>query len=131
MGYNTKGRQAVLSLFKNKEGVVSADEIVRACVPEGVGKSTVYRQLGELCEEGLLVRFRSDDGRYNYKKNRESGECSCVFHLKCRKCGTETHLDCLQSGNLISHIEKEHGFCVDESSTVLYGICDRCRRDGK
>ena len=91
------------------------------------GKSTVYRLVTELTEDGTLRRFPKSGGRgWTYQYHRMN-DCSGHLHLKCEKCGTLLHLDCSLGDELLSHIEEEHGFLVDNQETVLFGLCAACR----
>ena len=55
-----------------------------------------------------------------------SDECLEHFHLKCIECGKLIHIDCNYMKSLDEHILQHHGFKVDNSRTVLYGICNSC-----
>ena len=100
---------------------------------EFIGKSTVYRQLARLCEEGLLRRFEDTDtgGAAVHVYQYVTGEdCDAHFHLKCTACGRVVHLECDHMSTLLAHIRAEHGFSVDQGSSILYGLCDRCQAKG-
>lgn len=92
------------------------------------GKSTVYRLVSELSENGTLRRFPKSAGRgWTYQYHHAEG-CSEHLHLKCMKCGCLLHLECDAGKELIEHLLNEHGFMIDNEKTVLYGLCDACRR---
>ena len=123
MIYNTKSRREVLALFEGGDITLTTEEITKRL--DGVAVSTVYRRLAALCDEGLLLRFRSDDGTYVYRAAQKGG-CECAFHLKCRVCGCVEHMECAHGKELLDHIGAHHGFDLDNTKTVLYGRCAAC-----
>lgn len=126
--YNTKQKKVLIDyLINNKNRHLSAGVIAEGVKNEGIGKSTVYRQITELCNEGILRRFRGTNGKsvvYQYMDN--GGECNNHFHLKCTNCGGLEHLDCESIIKLNRHIKEHHGFTVDIGTTIIYGICAKC-----
>jgi Fur family ferric uptake transcriptional regulator len=47
--------------------------------------------------------------------------------LKCNVCGRLIHVECSELSKISLHIEEHHGFVLDPSKTVFYGICENCR----
>ena len=127
--YNSKGRNSLLEFFKNSNTSETAiSEIVVALKAQGVGESTVYRQVAKLCDEGVLGRVSGKNGKsVLYRFIDKAGGCDSHFHLKCTNCGNITHLHCDHTGDFKSHIEYHHGFSVDFGHTVIYGICKDCK----
>jgi Fur family ferric uptake transcriptional regulator len=127
--YNTKQKKQLADFFKNNTSKqLSVNEIVMGICPNGSGKSTVYRLISKMVEDGTLIRLRGDDGKsilYQYA-GEETG-CAEHFHLKCTECGKLIHLDCKHIDHLRQHIQLEHEFSIDMISTVIYGTCKDCR----
>ena len=46
---------------------------------------------------------------------------------QCKKCGKLTHLDCDFLSGFEKHIMEHHGFSLEYSGSILYGICKDCR----
>ncbi len=126
--YATRQKQIVVDfLRRNRDRQLSMAEVADG-VSDEVGKSTVYRQVSKLCDEGVLRRFRGENAKsVVYQYVGAFGGCDSHFHLKCSTCGKIIHLDCGQIMQLRRHIMQSHGFFVDLKDTVLYGICDTCR----
>ncbi len=126
--YNTKQKQILIEyLNANKNRHLSIAEIAKGIGDSGIGKSTVYRRITELCEEGVVRRFRGKDGKsvvYQYMENDKN--CNSHFHLKCTRCGALQHLNCESMDKINNHIKEHHGFMVDIGTTVLYGLCSSC-----
>lgn len=130
MAYNTKQKQLILDLFlKNKEKQFTCDEIEAELKKSGtpVGKSTVYRYVLRLQSEGRVRKFTDDalkSAKYSFVENKE--ECCNHLHLKCLHCGEFVHLNCHITADVTSHLIKDHKFRLDNSKTVLYGLCEKC-----
>ena len=122
--------QVCALLCDTEERIAQSDGSRRG---EFIGKSTVYRQLARLCEEGLLRRFEDTDTGgtavhvYQYAAN---AGCDSHLHLKCSACGRVVHLECDEMTSLLAHIRAAHGFSVDQGGSILYGRCDRCQTNG-
>lgn len=133
MNYKTKQRAEILEcLIDNRNRHMTADEIAQKLTEEGaaVGRATVYRTLYKLMEEGKVRRFIADEGRSScYQLVDENGGCEEHFHLKCVKCGKLIHLKCDHLKDLEKHIFERHKFVVDNTRTVLYGICGECENE--
>lgn len=128
--YNTKQKQILIDFFSShSEHQLSAGDVALGVKDKGIGKSTVYRQINNLCVDGTIKRFRGDDGKsvlYQYL-GREN-HCDSHFHLKCTCCGTLIHLNCDSIMKLKNHIKQEHGFTVNVGDSVIYGICSKCSK---
>ncbi len=95
------------------------------------GKSTVYRLMPELVEEGLVKRFAGENGR-KFRYQMVCGEhCDSHLHMKCSVCGRLYHMGDEESEAFLLQIMKNHHFQVDEGRTVLFGQCESCAGEGK
>lgn len=131
--YQTEQKKIIVGfLKKNRHRQFSADEISRllcAQTPEGEqapGKSTVYRLVSELSENGELRRFPKSEGRGWTYQYHSAPDCCDHLHLKCEKCGSFIHLECGEGKQLIEHLKREHGFTIDNEKTVIFGLCEAC-----
>lgn len=128
--YKTKQSAIVLRCLEaNSEKALSVDNIVDLLKQQGtpVGKTTVYRHIDKLVSQGNVRKFVPGDNSgatYQYIHNHH--HCSEHFHLKCSCCGELVHLGCEFMKGIDEHILSHHGFKVDNSKTVLYGICKSC-----
>lgn len=133
--YKTRQRSQVLEcLFRNRDKHMTADEILDNLKEKNteIGKSTVYRALDKLTEEGKVRKYISDEGKSAcYQYIDENGGCTEHFHLKCTKCGKLIHLKCDFLSDIEQHVFEEHKFTVDNTKTVLYGICEECNCERK
>ena len=125
MSYSTIHKKELLEFFKhNIENVFSADDVC-ASLPN-IPKSTLYRLLSKLVEEGEVEKIANGERRVCY---RYSDPLSCPhhLHLHCSKCGRLEHLSEEESERLIDIFQRETDFKVNVSSTVE-GICKRCQK---
>lgn len=135
MVYKTKQSESIERLLRENRGRhLTAEELYRLLqeAGESVGQTTVYRHLDKLCAQGTVRKFLGGDGGACYQLAGSDESCRTHYHLKCTACGKLFHAQCNFLNALSEHIRKEHGFSVDGSKTVLYGLCDTCaKKEGK
>ena len=129
--YQTAGRQKLIGfLAKHPDCQFTVEEVCFELNGDCErGRSSVYRQLSELCQADAVRKFRSDERQcsvYQYVGT----ECDCKnhFHVKCLRCGRMEHLDCGDSAGFARHLLTEHGFDIDCGQSLLYGVCAGCRK---
>ncbi len=147
--YKTSGRERLLSfLSSHPDTPYTVDELAAALqdssspsarrsgkAPAHIGKSSLYRQLAELVDEGRVRRDREAGDPHEVSPHAAAvyryvarPDCARHFHLQCLSCGTLLHLDCTLTTELLSHIESDHHFLVHMGKSVLYGICESCAK---
>lgn len=125
MPYKTKQRELIAGYFKkNTDRQFSINDISDR-FSESIGKSTVYREVSRLAEEGVVRKYPDSEGGFWYQYAGE--HCHEHFHLRCISCGRIVHLDCHLMNDVCRHINSEHDFEIDMSRTVLYGVCGKCK----
>lgn len=130
--YKTRQKDEItrcLSSFGEKH-FTAADVVARlAASGSAIGQATVYRTIDRLAASGELRKYIVDGSTAAcYQKSGGKTGCREHFHLKCEGCGRLIHVECDELAKIASHMEKEHGFAVDSSKTVFYGICRECRK---
>lgn len=133
--YNTAGRARLLQYLQNNtvEGPQNAEEIYRGlcAAGKGPGRSSVYRLLSAMTEEGEVKRHRAPAPEtgflYQYVGTHH---CDTHFHLHCLQCGGITHLECGCGTEIAAHLMEKHGFVTDCGRSVFYGICAACAAKG-
>lgn len=127
-GYRTKQRQRILDcLTANSHRHITADDVAAFLRERGetVGKTTIYRYLEKLVDEGRVRKFTAD-GESACFQYISDGICARHFHLKCIGCGRLIHLECGYLSQLETHIYEEHHFTIHSGRTVFYGECADC-----
>ena len=126
--YQTRQRAAVMRILdENRERHLSAEDI-RALLAESgcaVGRATIYRCLDRLVEAGQVSRYLGGEGECACYQLAAT-ECRHHYHFKCVRCGALLHVECEQLDAIEAHVHSEHGFVIDPSRTVFYGICRSC-----
>ena len=131
--YHTRQQAAIAAYFReHPESCVTADEIyLHFMQTDGkIGKATIYRSHDKLVENGEIKKYLSDGGDsalYQYVDAAHG--CDRHFHLKCVACGAIIHLDCGFMREFECHISEHHHFRVDNTRTVIYGLCGNCDAD--
>lgn len=132
-GYKTKQKSQILEYFMaHPDEHLTAAELTQAMAEDGtpIGAATVYRALERLEAEGMVRRYTLDErggACWQYSGGQsEKHACHSHFHLKCTECGALLHVDCEYLQGIGTHILAHHGFTVDHSRTVLYGLCSSC-----
>ena len=127
--YRTEQKKTLLDfLSKNKDNSFTIDEITEKLQTEGasVGRSTVYRLVNRLVEDGAVRRFVKSNSRSASYQLVAGEHCECHLHLKCLGCGMLFHMDEEISDELVNKIRRSSAFSVDEEESVLYGKCSAC-----
>lgn len=130
--YRTKQRELLLNYLKSKQGThLSAAEIAdhfrEQSVP--IGLTTIYRQLENLVQEGLIERFvfaNQSAASYQYlEKPLEESQ----IHFHCEACQGVFQVECHELEHIQSHMLNQHGLQLDLFKTLFYGICPRCSKE--
>ena len=132
--YNTKQKQLIYDyLLTNREKLLSCDEISDSLKTMGtpVGKATLYRFLDSLASSGDARKI-VDEGKKSaaYQLLDKDLNCHGHMHLKCTCCGALTHLGCDFMSTVGEHILEHHKFKIDNSKTLIYGLCCACCEKG-
>lgn len=130
MRYNTTGRRKLIAFMESHtDRQYTVEELYGAMTADGsrVGKSSLYRLLEGLCDEGILRKFRENEqSASTFQYIGTDADCGQHLHLKCAVCGRLIHLECAMSRELVAHILHEHGFRIDSKKSVLWGVCEEC-----
>lgn len=131
--YNTKQKKLVLDIFlNNRFSQLSCDDITYMLVKNGtpVGKTTVYRQLEKLINEGKIKKLNPHNGKsFLYQFVDADMKCENHMHLRCINCGKYVHLSCDFMSQVSTHILEHHNFTVDNSKTEILGLCHDCIKE--
>lgn len=130
--YQTKQKKALLGFLKEHKNEQLTIEEIAEKMPEELGKSTLYRLMGQMTEQGQVMRFRGGDQKIiRYQLVSEEDGCGQHFHMQCTSCGTLFHLHCDFMEQLGCHMGEHHQFTIDPAQTILYGTCRQCAKGEK
>ncbi len=118
---SSRQRDAVLEVLRSSCDHPTADiifERVRADIPN-ISLGTVYRNLGQLKDEGIITVVESSDTKVHYE-----GNLTDHIHFLCKECHNITDVFCESK---IPVALSDMGHEVQSQKTVYYGICKNCR----
>ena len=125
--YNTRQRSTVEGFFRDHGDRGFTPEETAAAL-SSVPRSTVYRLIAQLADEGMLRRTATD-GRKAVYQYQEKG-CSSHMHIRCLGCGRTMHLDEPTTRAIEEIVSSATGFDVLDT-TVFEGVCRECRECGR
>ena len=124
-GYRvTPQRQLVLEAI-NKLQHANPEEIcaeVQQTAPS-VNISTIYRTLELLEQLGLVTHTHLGHGAPTYHLAAQADH----VHLVCRDCGKVTEVGPEFVRELVTALDREHGFETDVGHLTVFGRCSGCR----
>lgn len=133
--YNTKQKQIIYEfLSENREKLLTCDEMLDSLKERStpVGKATLYRFLDMLVSSGDARKVIDDNKKCAaYQLLDKELNCDGHMHLKCTGCGSLMHLGCDFMHSVGEHILKHHEFRIDNSKTLIYGLCSKCSGKGE
>ena len=116
-------------LRQHPDDTFCAQRLAETLADKGISVSAIYRNLTALEEDGLVRRTQSDGCRHICYRYVAADECVSHLHMSCSECGRTFHMEVPLTRSLIENVERASDFTIDSSSTVLYGVCGRCRHE--
>ena len=129
--YKTKSRNLIVEYLKNNsDRRFTARDILDALfeVDPKINKSTIYRNLERLVQDGKLIKFKEasiDATCYQYSESHS--HCHEHMHAQCSGCGKIFHLDNEIVEEFETKLQSVYGLGVDIGKTVIVGQCDDCK----
>ncbi len=118
----TQSLEMLLAEFQNDSGAISAIELVKR-LSSNFNKTTVYRVLDKLEDDGVLHSFLGNNGIKWYAKCNgcsKSGHIDVHPHFQCLDCGK---MDCLDINVPIPKLSNRQ---VMTSQVLIQGKCEAC-----
>lgn len=118
----TKHLKILLAIFNEQQRAISVAELVKLLASE-MNKTTVYRILDKLMDDGVIHSFIGKGGLKWYAKCQD---CSCDTHndvhphFQCKECG---EVECLPVSFSIPSV---NGYKIDSASLLMVGKCANC-----
>lgn len=122
---STAARLSVLQALTRASTPVTHADLADQLVPQGFDKATVYRNLIDLTDAGMVSRTELGDHVWRFELRREGHDhANDHAHFLCTDCG---EVSCLPdvSVNISSDAEKSKLGKVTE--ILLKGQCERCQ----
>ena len=118
----TKSVDVLLAEFEKGSGAISVIELVQR-IEENLNKTTVYRVLDKLEDDGILHSFLGKKGIKWYAKCNgcsSSAHMDVHPHFQCLECDK---MDCLDISIKIPRISNRK---IIASHILIQGKCDKC-----
>lgn len=119
----SRQRELILSTVQSFPVHPTADtvyESVRQREPK-ISLGTVYRNLNQLSEIGMLVKLPMPSGG-----DRFDGRLDDHLHIICSGCGAVADIELSSLSQLDSDVEQQTGYQVTGKSMVFSGLCGNC-----
>jgi Fur family ferric uptake transcriptional regulator len=118
----TKSVKTILALFEQNNTAFSSVDLIEK-LKEQMNKTTVYRILERLEDDGILHSFKGEEGLQWYAKCQG---CSTGKHydkhphFQCRRCG---RTECLDLELVLPYVPQ---YRIDSAELLLLGQCEDC-----
>lgn len=124
---NTKQKQLILSILKQADRPISANEIYSKIVVDlpKIAKSTIYRNLDSLLNQKLIDKYHFKDNEVFYLIKSDKNEHR--HFIICDDCKKVFDLPSCPLHEIESAIEKE-GFIIKEHQIQISGTCKDCAK---
>jgi Fur family ferric uptake transcriptional regulator len=122
----TAARLAVLGELQRSTSPLSHAEVARALAPLELDRATVYRNLIELSESGLVSRLDLGDHvwRFELRKNGPDNQTEHA-HFLCTECGEVSCLDGVEI-QVTRVPQRKRSPLGNVTEILLKGRCVRC-----
>ena len=125
---NTVQKELVMNAVLSLRCHATADEVynyIKAEYPN-VSKTTVYRNLNLLAEDGLIrkIQIPGEADRFDHLTHDH-------YHIRSLKCGKVFDVDMAVVPDMESRINDKHGFVFLGCDVVFKGICPDCNTEPK
>jgi len=112
-----------LDKLKNIKGHLSIDEIYSAIKEDysSISKTTVYRNVRQLAEAGVIRQIILEDGIERYDLNTHNH-----YHFTCSACSTIYDVEIEGILDFSKALDINYGFNTKKINLSFTGICDSC-----
>lgn len=86
-----------------------------------ISLATLYRNLNQLAESGLIKKIDGLDASCHYDHNTHKH-----YHFICDKCKRVFDVSCNVAPDIVQKTEDETGFIIKKHDIIFNGICRDC-----
>ena len=123
---NTQQRQLIAECVHILKHPTADD--VWLCVSKklpNVNKTTIYRNLKRMIEEGELMSFVTGEGAMHFDSTLDRH-----YHLYCEKCGEITDTRAELFDQMTKTVQDNEKFQIEGQKLIFTGICFKCQKKG-
>lgn len=119
----SKQREQILETLKNNCIHPTAEQVYALVKPEmpSISLATVYRNLNQLAENGVIGKIEGLDGTARFDYCREQH-----YHFICTKCNKVYDVPYNIAPEVADKVREQTGLKVDSYEVSLKGICPDC-----
>ena len=119
----TAAKIDILAHFHQSNKSYSLSEL-QAKIPDRYNRSTLFRNLQDLSEDGILEKFINTNGVDTFLINNELNKSTqnSHSHFKCTDCNAIENLPLL-SDNIITSLGNKK---INSFNLIIEGVCDDC-----
>lgn len=124
----SRQRETILEALNARCDHPTADDIYAVVKQElpRISLGTVYRNLSQLSQEGVVMRIRGCDG-----PDRFDGYNANHYHFVCHECGNVYDVEMPEYKELEAQAQKAIQMEVESHCLLFYGRCKECRGEGE
>lgn len=120
----TRARMVVLDLLRASGQPMSHGQVAERLAAEGWDQATLYRNLIDLSEIGLVRRTDMGDHVWRFEIVRDDHDPAKHPHFICTECGT---VECLPVMEIVTARAKiPKSFKQRQVEVQVRGLCDAC-----
>lgn len=119
----TRSRLTVLRVLQSQSAPTSHPEITELLADDGWDRATLYRNLIDMTEAGLLRRVDLGDHVWRFELSGAAHDTSAHPHFLCTACGD---VACLPALRLPSGGDLPRALREGQVTIQLRGLCDDC-----
>ncbi|MFK7818249.1 MAG: Fur family transcriptional regulator [Planctomycetaceae bacterium] len=119
----TPARIAVLQQLRNATSPLTHADLSETLVPVGFDKATVFRNLTDLTEAGLVSRTELGDHVWRFEILDPNDDGEKHPHFVCTDCGD---VSCLGAMNFTANSRQKASIIGRISEILIKGLCAKC-----
>lgn len=124
MKRNTLQKKIVLQTLAELRNHPTATMVYQAVHRQypNISRSTVFRILASLSEDGTILRFPVPNAELHYDHQTHPH-----YHIRCRNCGEIADVSFDSEDSVFRLITDRAGFEVEQVDLFFTGLCPKCR----
>lgn len=126
----TPKREMIIDFFLKKSIYATPEQIWEKLKHnfKKLGLPTIYRNLEQFNEMGILTRIEGEENRFYYALCEAKNPHSHHHHIVCMDCHKTGVIESCNFNQSIAKIEKKSGFRVMTHTLQIKGICEKCQK---
>lgn len=118
----TSSRKKIIHILMESQTALSEVDLEKQ-LTSICDRTTIYRTLNTLLENGIVHKLVDTDGSNKYVLNKNNAQTNDDhIHFKCSECG---NVECLE--NIPDqHLQLPEGYKKLYTNFVVVGVCDHC-----